>query len=122
MPQTKPFEKTFRQTVFTLCLIAIALFVGGCGKAAGGNSLHVKSAATGEKDLAIKSSYAFAVTKTFTDTSNKITTASAYSVYAANYDLDAGNFARTLDKPLMADDQVRIMFSLIGEQGTQEKS
>ncbi len=28
----------------------------------------------------------------------------------------------TLDKPLMADDQVRIMFSLIGEQGTQEKS
>ena len=82
----------------------------------------MKSPATGDKDVPVKSGYAFAVTKSFTDTSNKITTASAYNVYAANYDLDAANFAMTLDKPLTSDDQVRVMFSLIGDQGTDDKS
>jgi hypothetical protein len=109
-------------SVLFLLAIALLLVFVGCGKGGGGNSLHIKSAATGEKDFAIKSSYAFAVTKTFTDINNKINTASAYNVYVANYDLDAGNFAMTLDKPLTSDDQVRVMFSLIGEQGTNDKS
>jgi len=109
-------------SVLFLFTIAFSLLFAGCGKGVGGNSLHIKSAATGEKDFANKSSYAFAVTKTFTDINNKITTASAYNVYVANYDLDAGNFAMTLDKPLTSDDQVRVMFSLIGEQGTNDKS
>jgi hypothetical protein len=125
MPQTKPLEGPFaRRIIFTLCLTALAcaLFMSGCGKGAGGNSLHVKSPAAGEKDLPVKSSYAYAVTKSFTDTSNKITTAVAYNVDAANYDLDAANFAMTLDKPLTSDDQVRVMFSLIGEQGTDDKA
>jgi len=129
MPQNRNDKDTIRLTTipcFTLalCLIllACALFISGCSKGAGGNSLHVKSAATGEKDLAIKSSYAFAVTKSFTDTSNNITMASAYNVYAANYDLDAANFAMTLNKPLTADDQLRVEFSLIGEQGTDGKT
>jgi hypothetical protein len=114
---------TPKRIAFALCLIALALVVGGCSKGAGGgNSLHLKSPATGEKDMPVKSGYAFAVTKTFTDTSNKITMASAYNVYAANYDLDGGNFAMTLNKPLTADDQMRVEFSLIGEQGTNEKS
>lgn len=111
-----------RVSLLFLVAIALPLLLAGCGKSAGGNSLHVKSAATNEKDLAVKSSHAFAVTKTFTDINNKITMASAYNVYAANYDLDAGNFAMTLDKPLTSDDQVRVMFTLIGEQGTNEKS
>jgi hypothetical protein len=113
-----------RSITFTLSLVAIAcvLFLSGCSKGAGGSGLHVKSAATGEKDVAVKSSYAFAVTKTFTDTSNKITMASAYNVDAANYDLDATNFAMTLDKPLTSDDQVRVMFTLVGDQGTDGKS
>lgn len=105
-----------------LFIIALSLLLAGCGKGAGGNSLQVKSAATGEKDFPVKTSYAFAVTKTFTDVNNKITTASAYNVYVANYDLDAGNFAMTLDKPLTSDDQVRVVFSLIGAEGTNEKS
>jgi hypothetical protein len=114
---------TSPRIAFALCLIALALFVGGCSKVGGGgNSLHLKSPATGEKDMPVKSGYAFAVTKTFTDTSNKITAASAHNVYVANYDLDAGNFAMTLNKPLSADDQVRVEFSLIGEQGTNDKS
>jgi len=82
----------------------------------------VKSPATGEKELPPKSGYAFAVTKTFTDAAGKITTAASYRVYAANYDLDAGNFGMTLDKPLSADDQVRVVFNLVGDQGTNDKS
>jgi hypothetical protein len=110
--------------VFTIIAIAMltALAMSGCGKGGGGNGIHVKSATTGEKDLAIKSGYAFPVTKSFTDVNGKITTASAYNVYLANYDLDAKNFAMTLDKPLTADDQVRVVFSLIGDEGTNDKS
>lgn len=112
-----------RRVSFALFLIALALFVGGCSKGAGGSgSMQLKSPATGDKEMPVKSGYAFAVTKSFTDTSNKITTASAYNVYAASYDLDGANFAMTLNKPLTADDQLRVEFSLIGEQGTNDKS
>jgi hypothetical protein len=114
---------TNRHFTLGLALIVLAstLFVSACSKS-GGSGLHVKSPATGEKDFAVKSSYAFAVTKTFTDINNKITTASAYNVYVANYDLDAANFAMTMDKPLMSDDQIRVVFSLIGDEGTNDKS
>jgi hypothetical protein len=121
---SKSRSMTFPRMTFAFCLIALAaaLFLAGCGKGAGGNSVHVKSPATGEKDLAAKSGYSFAVTKTFTDTSNKITTAPSSRVYVANYDLDAGNFAMTLDKPLTSDEQLRVTFSLVGEQGGTEKT
>jgi hypothetical protein len=125
MPRTQTLEKMLNRSIaFALCLTALAgvLFLSGCGNGAGGSGLHVKSPATGEKDLAIKSSYAFAVTKSFTDTANNITTAPSYRVYAANYDLDAANFAMTLDKPLTSDDHLRVVFSLIGEQGGKEKT
>src|SRR5258708_6406592 len=107
-----------------LCLIALActISLAGCSKGAGGNGLHIKSAATGEKDLAVKSAYAFPVTKSFTDATGKVTTAPSYRVYAANYDLDAANFAMTLDKPLSSDDRVRVVFSLVGEQGGNAKT
>jgi hypothetical protein len=123
MPLTRTLERTFpRQIIFVSCLLALALFLGGCGKGAGGGSMQLKSPATGDKDMPVKSGYAFAVNKTFTDTSNKITMAAAYNVAAANYDLDGTNFAMTLDKPLTSDDQVRVMFTLVGDQGTNEKS
>src|SRR5436190_19417566 len=124
MPPTGNLRTVNRRITLALCLTALAyaLFIAGCSKGAGGNAMHVKSPATGEKDLAVKSAYSFAVTKTFTDKSNNISTASACSVYVANYDLDAANFAMTLNKPLTADDQVRVVFSLIGDQGTSEKS
>jgi len=123
MPQTRNIERTFLlRLIFASCLIALALFVGGCSKGAGSNSMQLKSPATGDKDMPVKSGYAFAVTKTFTDASNKISTAPSYRVYAANYDLDGGNFAMTLNKPLTGDDQVRVMFSLVGDQGGNEKT
>lgn len=116
-----------QSTLSIICFIAsslliAALLLSGCGKSASGNSVHVKSATTGEKELAIRSGYAFPVTKTFTDINGKSTTASAYNVYLANYDLDSKNFAMTLDKPLGADDQVRVVFSLIGAEGTNDQS
>lgn len=128
MPRhTHRTRQQFSQRRLSIILIAaIALIsmlsIFGCGKMSGGNSVHVKSATTGDKDLPVKSSYAFAVTKTFTDINNKITTASAYNVYVANYDLDANNFAMTMDKPLASDDQVRVVFSLISDEGTNDKS
>lgn len=107
-----------------VCSIAVVALLGtiGCSKGAGGNTLQIKSPNTGEKDLTAKSSYAFAVTKTFTDVNGKITTASSYRTYVANYDLDSGNFAMTMDKPLTSEEQVRVVFSLVGEEGTNDKS
>lgn len=106
-----------------LCLVLVLLsMVGACSRTGSSNALQIKSTTTGQKDLAIKSGFAFPVTKTFTDVNGKMTTASAYNVYLANYDLDAKNFAMTLDKPLTADGQVRVVFNLIGDEGTNDKS
>jgi len=112
---------TLKSIIVCALVAAFTLFAIACGKS-DSVGLHLKSAATGEKDVAVKSSYAFAVTKTFTDINNKVTKASAYNVYAANYDLDSANFAMTMDKPLTSEDQVRVVFSLIGDEGTNDKS
>lgn len=120
MPRNRS-EKRFG-SMSTIAIIALAVLLSGCSKGGGGNSLQVKSTATGEKDVAVKSSYAFPVTKSFTDINQNLTTAVVYNVYAANYDLDAGNFAMTLDKPLQSEDQVRVVISLVGEEGTKDPS
>jgi hypothetical protein len=117
-----PANTFLRQIVFASSLIALSILVSGCTSNGGGASMRVKSPATGEKELRQKSGYAYAVTKTFTDASGQMTTAASYRVYLANYDLDAGNFAMTLDKPLTADDQMRVVLSLVGDQGTNDKS
>jgi len=117
-----PLSIDSRLIIFTFVLVvSLMLSLTACS---GGNSngLHVKSPATGEKDIPVKSGYAFAVTKSFTDLAGKITTAASYRVYAANYDLDPKNFAMTMDKPLTPDDQMRIVFSLVGDEGGNDKS
>lgn len=114
-----PLRHLRRYYALILVSIVSTLILSACSKG-GGNNLQLKSAATGEKDVAVKSAYAFAVTKSFTDINQKITTAVLYNVYAADYDLDAGNFAMTLDKPLASEDQIRIVFSLVGEEGTKD--
>lgn len=109
---------------FISILIAVsigsAVLLAGCSKGSGGNSLHVKHAAAGDKDVAVKSGYAFPVTKSFTDINQKITTAVVYNVFTANYDLDATNFGMTLEKPMASEDQMRVVFSLVGEEGTKD--
>jgi hypothetical protein len=108
---------SFRNTLFVL--IALMIAVSGCSKG-GENSLHLKSAQTGEKDLLVKSCYAFPVTKSFTDINGTITTAASYNFHAANYDLDTTNPGMGLNKPLTSDDHVRVMFNLVGDEGTKE--
>lgn len=110
-------NSSFRNTLFVL--IALMFALSGCSKG-GENSLHLKSPQTGEKDLAVKSCYAFPVTKSFTDINNTITTASSYNFHAANYDLDPANPGMGLNKPLTSDDHVRVMFNLVGDEGTKE--
>ena|SRR2546421_8137268 len=116
--------RNFRRKVIRLALVVLSsltIGLGACSQS-GGNDLQLKSPGTGGKDVSVKSSYAFGVTKTFTDATGKMSTAASYRVYTANYDLDWANFAQTLDKPLKSDDDVRIIFSLVGEQGSNEKS
>jgi len=96
--------------------------LSGCSKGGGANSMNLKWPGVNQKEMPVKSSYAFGVTKTFTDINNKITTAPSYRVYAASYDLDAANFSQTMDKPLASDDQIRVTFSLVGDQGGNEKT
>jgi hypothetical protein len=119
MPQC-PSRRSFISIWILVALSIIALSLSACSKGSGGNSLHVKSPAVGEKDLVVKSGYAFAVTKSFTDINQKITTAVTYNVHAANYDLDATNFGMTLEKPMASEDQLRLVFSLVGEEGTKD--
>lgn len=114
-----PLNHSTRYVSSIIVSVVCALSLASCSKS-GGNSLHVKSAVAGEKDLTVKSGYAFPVTKSFTDINQKITTAVVYNVYTANYDLDAGNFAMTLDKPMASEEQIRVVFSLVGDEGTKE--
>ena len=127
MPRQRTLESRFAFTrpiavVLVALALASALLLAGCTKSAGSSGLHLKSPATGEKDMTVKSGYTFAVTKTFTDTTGKMTTAPTYNVYAANYDLDGSFFAQTINKPMTADDNLRVTLSLVGEQGGTEKT
>ena len=115
-----PISLNRARYLLATALLLITVIFAGCSQS-GGNALQVKWPA-GEKEFAVKSSYAFPVTKSFTDVNQKITTAVTYNTYAANYDLDAANFAMTLQKPLTSDEQIRVEFSLVGEEGTNDKS
>jgi len=53
---------------------------------------------------------------------SSMTTAATYKVYAANYDLDSSFFAQTMNKPLTSDDNLRVTFSLVGDEGGTEKT
>ena len=111
------------QFIFLLIVtIVCALLLPACSHSSGGNDLHMKSPAAGDRDVAIKSVFADPVTKSFTDTSGKMTTAVVYNIHAANYDLDGGRFGASLNNPMPADDSIRVMFSLVGEEGTKENS
>ncbi len=111
-----------RQFGVLLLIVISTLLIIGCGNNPGGNELHVKSAAAGDKDVVTKTAFADPVTKTFTDINGKMTTAVVYNIHAANYDLDSGRFGASLNNPMPADDSTRVMFSLVGDEGTKEGS
>lgn len=105
-----------------ITLLTLALLLAACSTGAGGNTMKLKWPGIDQHDVPVKSGNAFAVTKTFTDINNKITTAASYRVYVASYALDSSEFARSMDKPLASDDQVRVVFSLVADEGTNDKS
>jgi hypothetical protein len=119
---TSPNYRCLLHIAIAISFLTLLLSLAGCSKSAGANSMKLKWPGMNEKEMPVKSSYAFGVTKTFTDINQKISTAPSYRVYAASYDLDSGNFAQTMDKPLAGDDQIRVTFSLVGDQGGNEKS
>ena len=116
----KPTDKNLFVHALAPLLIVGALFLAACSKPAAG-AIHLKSPNV-TQDVPVKSGGAFAVTKSFTDVNRNITTAASYRVYVANYDLDTSNFGMTMNKPLAADDHVRIVFSLVGEVGGNDKT
>ena len=117
-----PLHKTHTVNVVSLVAILCAFSFLGCSKNSDVTELHVKSAAAGERDVAIRTAFADPVTKTFTDTTGKMTTAVVYNIHVANYDLDGGRFGASLNNPMPADDSIRVMFSLVGAEGTKENS
>jgi len=118
-PRKTPGRSVLLRLMYLILVSMTA--VTGCSKT-DTNSLHLKSPQTGEKEFIVKSCYAFPVTKSFTDMSGKITTGVSYNVHCANYDLDGSNFGLGLNKPMTSDDHVRVMFSLVGDEGTKEDS
>jgi hypothetical protein len=121
-PRTASKRRLLPGILPLVSLMTLALVLSACGKTADANSIKLKWPGMDQKEMPVKSSYAFGVTKTFTDINNQISTAPTYRFYAASYDLDATNFAQTMNKPLASDDQLRIMFGLVGEQGGNEKT
>jgi len=120
-PGDRPIREARRRRD-SLSLLALVLLLSLITCQSGGARLHLKSSAVGETDMPVRSSYAFAVTKTLTDEAGKMTTAASYRVYAANYELDSNNFAITMDKPLASTNQLRIVLSLVGAEGSTEKT
>jgi len=114
--------KSPKSCLFLVATIVSAFLLIGCANSSGGNELHVKSAAAGDKDVVTKTAFADPVTKTFTDINGKMTTAVVYNIHVANYDLDSGRFGASLNNPMPADDSMRVMFTLVGDEGTKEGS
>ena len=116
--------------IVLVLLSVLIVSLAGCNKPGGnsegnkpaGNILQLKYTGVDKREMPVKSGYAFADTKTFTDVTRKMTTAASYRVYAASYDLDSSNFAQTMDKPLASDDQLRVTFSFVGDAGGNDKS
>ena len=121
IPRRIRFQHQAESLLLQLSITAV-LLLSACSNQSGDNTLQIKSPGTGAKNEQVKSGYAYPITKSFTDPSGKLSTASNFRTYVANYDLNATNFALTLDRPLTAEDQVRVVFSLVGAEGTNDKS
>jgi hypothetical protein len=102
-----------------LLFVCIAIFFAACG-GAGASKLDIKAGGK-NSTLNVKSSGSGTATKTFTDKEGKMSTASTTSIYLASYDMDTTHVG-TMSKPLTAVDQMRVGMSLVGEEGSTDKS
>ena len=109
-----------RRSLSASAVILFAAWLAGCGAGPGG--MRVRVAGAGEHEVPARAGYAYAVTKTFTGLDGKVTTAPSYRVFVASYDLDASGKGRTLAAAPKADGQVKLEFSLVGDEGGNDST
>lgn len=103
-----------------LLVIAMCALLAACGGGLGGSSLSVK---IGGKDssMAVKSSVTSKSVFTYSPGGGAPPiTATSMTFVLANYEADTTNIA-TMKKPLTSADQMRVFFSVNGEEGTDLK-
>ncbi len=108
--------------IYSIFLSAILIFTFGCGS--GETNLQIKIDGK-DSSLAAKSSGTYTSTKTFSFTKDGQTTSSKAVTYyfaLANYELDTSSGMISLDKPLSTNEQMRVAFQIVGEEGTDEKT
>lgn len=105
-----------------LVVFALSVIAGACGGGVGGGGAKV-DVKIGGKDVSVatKSSGSYTSVKTFTDIGGAMTKASAFHAFLASYDMDTTTGA-SMRKPVASADQARVEFSLIGEEGTDDKA
>lgn len=112
-------------TKFYLMTLFAAILIVGTGCSGSGGTTLTVGLGEDEKKLDITSSGTYTSTKTFSMTKDGQTTSSkAVSHYfaLANYDLDTSSGMISLEKPLTGADQMRVVFQIVGDEGTDEKA
>jgi hypothetical protein len=89
---------------------------GGAGVGAGGSKLSVKIGGQ-DKTMDVKSGGVYYGNVISTSPGKPNIQTWCHYIVVANYDLDTASLA-TMKKPLTSPDQMRVMFSLAGEDGT----
>ena len=108
----------------TAYLILIALFLTACGGGAGlGTSSSKLNVKVGGKDstMEIKSGGVYYGNVISTSPGKPPIQTFSHSIFVANYEMDTTNGA-TMKKPMTAPEQMRILISLQGEEGTKDDS
>jgi hypothetical protein len=106
-----------------LILILASLALAGCGAAGLATSASKLDVKAGGKDSTwnIKSGAVYYSAMAFTAPDKPAVKTSIHTIYLANFEMDTTGPA-WMNKPLTAPDQMRVDFSLTGEDGTNEKS
>lgn len=105
-----------------IILVAFAMVIMACG-GAGGSNIDVTFNGTAVP-LVVKSSGIYPSTKTFSMTADgetTITKAVNHYVALANFELETRGPV-TMGKTLTEDGNVRVVFQMVGEEGTDEKT
>jgi hypothetical protein len=107
-----------------ILLAAAAAFYLACGGGGAGGSKIDVSFNGNAVPLEVKSSGVYPATKTFSMTADgetKMTKAVNHYVALANFELDTKGPA-TMGRALTEDGNVRVVFQIVGEEGTDEKA
>lgn len=104
----------------TFLLIGALLMGAACGAGSASNALTLNYPDGDNKNLEAKSGYFYPGTKTFTGISGpgSVAQSTVWHIYIANLALDPSSGTRTLEAKLASEGDVKIAFTLTGEEGT----